>query len=68
MLVAAERVHGGDAGLVIAGEDQLARGAIIAQEFRVGLLLPLLLDGAAVILFLLLAAVVGGGGLSVPMA
>ena len=65
----AERVHGGDAGLVIAGEDHLARGAVVAQEFRLRQLLLLLLDGVAVFFFFfLLPSSVGGGGLSVPMA
>ncbi len=69
VLVMAERVHGGDAGLVIAGEDHLAGGAVVAEEFLLRQLLLLLLDDAAVFLLLLLfAAVVGVGGLSVPMA
>ena len=53
MRVAAERMHGGDAALIIAGEDQLPGGAIVTQKFRVGLLLLLLLDKAAVLFFLL---------------
>jgi len=59
VLVVAERVHRLDAALVIAGEDLFARGAIVAQEFRIGLLLLLLLDDVVVFLFLLLAAVIG---------
>ena len=61
MLVMAERVHGGDAGVVPSGQDQFTGGAVVAQEFRLlfsqSELLLLLLDGAAFLVLLL--AVVG---------
>ena len=69
MLVVAKRVHRGDAGFVLAVENQLTSLAIVAQEFFLGLLLLLLLDDAAVLLFLfLLLPSSAGGGLSVPIA
>src|SRR6185369_17118889 len=62
MLIVAKRMHRGDAGFVLAVENELTSLAIVAQEFFLGLLLLLLLDDAAVLLFLfLLAAVVGRG-------
>ena len=61
MLVMAECVHGGDTGLIVAVENKLAGGAIVAQEFLLRELLLLLLDGIVVLLLLFLLAVVGGG-------
>ena len=70
MLVVAERVHGGDAVLVIAAENQRSRLAVVVQKFLLRDLPLLLFDHAVLLLFLFLAAAVvgGGGGLSLPIA
>ncbi len=59
VLVMAERVHRGDAGLVVAVEDHGAGGAVVAQEFLLRQLLLLLLDDVVVLLLFLLFIAVG---------
>ena len=54
----AERVHGGDAVLVIAAENQQSRLAVVVQKFLLRDLPLLLFDHAVLLLFLFLAAAV----------
>jgi hypothetical protein len=65
----AEREHGGDAGLAVAGEDQLAGCAVTVVEFflRQFLFLPFD-DVVALLLFVFFSSSLVGYGPSEPMA
>src|SRR5262245_5724901 len=60
VIITAERMHGGNAGLVLAVKNELAGCPVVAQEFLLGQLLFLLLNDTLVLFLLFLLAVVGG--------